>query len=63
MDTIYQGNVTNTDAYQSETDSGHKDVEEVPEDRPKPIIFKRYYEPRFIATKVKRIKQFHTRRV
>jgi hypothetical protein len=54
---------TTTDVDESETDSGHGEPFELPEDRPKPMLFQRYYEPRFVATKVRRLKQYQMRRI
>ena len=54
---------TDTNAYDSETDTGHNEPKEDIEERPKPILFKRYHEPRYIATKVRRLKQYQMRRV
>jgi len=54
---------TNVVVYESATDSGHSEPKEDIEEKPKPILFKRYYEPKFVATKVRRLKQYHQRRV
>jgi hypothetical protein len=55
--------VTDSNVYESESDTGHSEPKEDIEERPKQILFKRYYEPKFIATKVRRLKQYHKRRV
>jgi hypothetical protein len=52
----------------TETDNEPKeDIEdrksEILEEKPKPMLFQRYYEPRYIATKVSRLKQYQMRRV
>lgn len=44
------------DFIESETTSGHNEPIEIEEEKPKPILFKRYYEPIFVARKLKRRK-------
>ena len=53
---------------ESETDNEPKeDIEdrksEISEEKPKPMLFQRYHEPKFVATKVRRLKQYQMRRV
>ena len=51
---------TNADVCKAETDNEPKaDIEE----KPKPMLFQRYHEPKFVATKVRRLKQYQMRRV
>ena len=45
---------------ESETDNEPK---EDSEEKPKPMLFQRYHEPKFVATKVRRLKQYQMRRV
>jgi len=51
---------SDADVCESETDN---EPEEDIEEKPKPMLFKRYYEPKFVATKVRRLKQYQMRRV
>ena len=54
---------TNGEVYESETDSGHREPEEVEEERPKPVFFRIRQEPRFNQIKLRQKKQYQMRRV
>ena len=59
---------TNADVCETEPDNEPKeDIEdrksEISEEKPKPMLFQRYHEPKFVATKVRRLKQYQMRRV
>ena len=54
---------TDSACYETEADFGHKDIEEVPEERPKPITFRMRQEPRYVSMKLIRRKQYQMRRV
>ena len=59
-----QDKPTNIDVeFESETTSGHREIEEVDEERPEPIIFRLRQEPRFNMIKLRQKKNFAMRRV